>query len=78
MKKTKILVPFDLTFGEFVGVLRKRIPLNKFESIFVFVNPGTEMHVPGHNQLISDLYNKYQDHDGFLYIVYSTENTFGG
>lgn len=29
------------------------------------------------NTLLSVLYAQYQDEDGFLYITYNTENTFG-
>jgi hypothetical protein len=28
--------------------------------------------------LMSHIYEKYKDEDGFLYITYSGENTFGG
>jgi hypothetical protein len=28
--------------------------------------------------LMSDIYEEHKDEDGFLYITYSGENTFGG
>jgi len=33
--------------------------------------------MPPTSCLIHDLYDKYKDDDGFLYISYSGENTFG-
>lgn len=36
--KKKYLVPTDLTVGQFVHVIRKRIKLNAEKAIFIFVN----------------------------------------
>lgn len=36
--KKKYLVPADLTVGQFVYVIRKRIKLNAEKAIFIFVN----------------------------------------
>ena len=36
--KTKYLVPCDLTVGQFVYVIRKRIKLQPEKGIFIFVN----------------------------------------
>ena len=33
--------------------------------------------LPPTSQLINDLYNNSKDDDGFLYIIYASENTFG-
>ena len=33
--------------------------------------------IPAHAERISCLYDDYKDEDGFLYITYSGENTFG-
>lgn len=71
--KKKFLVPADLTVGQFVYVIRKRINLSPEKAIFVFVNdimPPTAL-------LMSALYKEYKDDAGFLIIRYSGENTFG-
>jgi len=71
--KKKYLVPADLTVGQFVYVIRKRIKLTPEKAIFIFVNdilPSTAM-------LMSQIYEDYKDEDGFLYVTYSGENTFG-
>jgi len=72
--KKKYLVPADLTVGQFVYVIRKRIKLSPEKAIFVFVNNV----LPPTAALISSVYDEHKDEDGFLYIAYSGENTFGG
>ncbi len=71
--KKKYLVPADLTVGQFIYVVRKRIKLHSEKSLFLFVNGK----IPPSSQLMSVIYDENQDDDGFLYIVYSGENTFG-
>ena len=71
--KKKYLVPADLTVGQFVYVIRKRIKINPEKAIFTFVNGK----LPPTSQLMSNIYDENKDEDGFLYITYSGENTFG-
>ncbi|KAI9332995.1 autophagy-related protein 8 [Obelidium mucronatum] len=71
--KKKYLVPCDLTVGQFVYVIRKRIKLSPEKAIFIFVNNV----LPPSSSLLSQVYQEHKDEDGFLYIVYSSENTFG-
>lgn len=72
--KKKYLIPIDLTVAQFVYVVRKRLKLNADKALFLFIN-GT---VPPNSHILSDLYHTHKDNDGFLYITYSLENTFGG
>jgi len=71
--KTKYLVPSDLTFGQMIFVIRKRLKLDPQVAIFLFI----DNQLPPSSLLIGDVYEKYKDIDGFLYITYSGENTFG-
>ncbi|KAG6755734.1 hypothetical protein POTOM_039139 [Populus tomentosa] len=71
--KKKYLVPADLTVGQFVYVVRKRIKLSPEKAIFVFVKNT----LPPTATLMSVLYEENKDEDGFLYMTYSGENTFG-
>jgi len=71
--KQKYLVPADLTVGQFVYVIRKRIKLSPEKAIFIFVNNV----LPPTAALVSAVYEEHKDEDGFLYITYSGENTFG-
>lgn len=71
--KRKYLVPSDLTVGQFVYVIRRRIHLPSEKAIFIFVKDI----LPPTAALMSTIYEQYKDEDGFLYVVYSGENTFG-
>ncbi|TXG47017.1 hypothetical protein EZV62_026311 [Acer yangbiense] len=71
--KKKYLVPADLNVGQFVYVVRKRIKLSAEKAIFIFVNNT----LPPSAALMSSIYEENKDEDGFLYMTYSGENTFG-
>ena len=73
LDKKKYIVPNDLTVGQFIYILKKRIKMNYEQSIFLLCNNILIMNT----ELIKNLYNKYKDADGFLYIIISLENTFG-
>ncbi|RVW50546.1 Autophagy-related protein 8f [Vitis vinifera] len=67
------LVPADLTVGQFVYVIRKRIKLSAEKAIFIFVDNV----LPPTGAIMSGIYDEKKDADGFLYVTYSGENTFG-
>uniref|UniRef100_A0A9I9CLN0 Autophagy-related protein n=1 Tax=Cucumis melo TaxID=3656 RepID=A0A9I9CLN0_CUCME len=71
--KKKYLVPADLTVGQFVYVIRKRIKLSPEKAIFIFVDNV----LPPTGAIMSAIYEEKKDEDGFLYVTYSGENTFG-
>jgi len=72
--KKKYLVPADITVGKFVYEIRKHMKLNPEQAIFLFVNDT----LPPTAAMMSQIYEKNKDEDGFLYVTYSGENTFGG
>jgi len=71
--KNKYLVPDDLTVGQLIYVVKKRINMTPEKAIFIFCN----------NKLLSaslnmrQVYDEHKDKDGFVYIIYSGESTFG-
>ncbi|GFP85818.1 autophagy-related protein 8d, partial [Phtheirospermum japonicum] len=69
----RYLVLADLTVGQLVYVVRKRIKLSAEKAIFVFVKNM----LPPTAALMSAIYDEHKNEDGFLYINYSGENTFG-
>jgi GABA(A) receptor-associated protein len=71
--KNKFLVPAELTMGQFIFVIRKRITLASEKALFVFCNNS----LPTTGSLMRELYGQYCDADGFLYMTYCGENTFG-
>ncbi|KMS99141.1 hypothetical protein BVRB_2g047490 [Beta vulgaris subsp. vulgaris] len=73
INKKKYLVPADLTVGQFVYVIRRRIKLSADKAIFIFVDNV----LPSTGAIMSATYEEKKDEDGFLYVTYSGENTFG-
>ncbi len=71
--KSKFLVPKNLTLGQFIFVIRRRLVLPSEKALFVFINNT----LPTTSTLMSEIYNQYVDKDGFLYVRYTSENTFG-
>ena len=72
--KHKYLVPCDLTVGQMLYVIRKRIKgMDSEQALFIFI----EDVMPSMGESLALLYDRYKDEDGFLYLTYSGENTFG-
>jgi GABA(A) receptor-associated protein len=71
--KKKYLVPRDLTVGQFIYVIRKRLKLPAEKAIFLFINNQ----IAASTKMIGEIYEKNRDADYFLYCSYSYENTFG-
>ena len=71
--KHKYLVGFDLTVGQFMSVIRKRMYLKPELALYIFVNGF----IPSNTSILQNLFLDYKDDDGFLYINYDVENTFG-
>ena len=74
VEKEKYLVPADVTVGRFLNEIRKQIQLDPEQALFIFVNKTT---CPPVGSLMSNVYDRYADDDGFLYITYSEETIFG-
>ncbi|KAF6145712.1 hypothetical protein GIB67_010673 [Kingdonia uniflora] len=79
--KKKYLVPTDLTVGQFVYVLINKIleffclPLRTPSICSFFVAFTVGFATAG--VMMSAIYEEKKDEDGFLYVTYSGENTFG-
>jgi GABA(A) receptor-associated protein len=73
LDKHKFLAPADLTVGQFIYVVRRRLSLSPEKSLFLFVNNT----LPTTSTLLSQLYQYHKDEDGFLYMLYAGESTFG-
>jgi GABA(A) receptor-associated protein len=71
--KTKYITPRDLTLAQLQQIIRKRIRFPPEKAMFMFIHnkifPITSM--------IGTIYDTHKDSDGFLYITYCQESTFG-
>ena len=71
--KAKFLVPGDLRVNQFIYIIRKRLVLPSEKALFLFAGNT----LPTTSTTMRELYSQHAEHDGFLYFVYSGENTFG-
>ena len=73
ISKHKFLVPHGLTMGQFQYVIRKKIECRAEQSIFMFINSK----LPPCSATVGQVYAENKSDDGYLYIIYAGENTFG-
>ena len=73
LDKYKFLVPDDITMGQFMFILRKRLELSPEKAIYLFAGNS----IMSSSKLMSQIYDEFKDEDGFLYFKYSSESTFG-
>ncbi|KAK7264773.1 hypothetical protein RJT34_32383 [Clitoria ternatea] len=73
LDKKKYLVPRDMSVGQFIHILSSRLHLTPGKALFIFVKST----LPQTASLMSCIYDSYKEDDGFLYMCYSSEKTFG-
>ena len=73
MAHHKFLVEPDMLCSQFMYVLRSHVKLEPHQGLFVFCN-DTPLNM---NLTIGQLYRASVDPDGFMYLTYCLENTFG-
>ena len=74
LSKRKYLVPRDLTVGEFLHILRKRIKLRPEQALFLFFSGNVLAPTAG---MLGKVYETHKDDDQFLYADLCMESTFG-
>ena len=71
--KIKYLVPYDICMGQLIKIIRDKVKIKPTTALFFFVKnklfPMTT--------LIGEIYKEHCDEDGFLYIEFCEESTFG-
>ena len=73
INRHKFLIPQDFTLHALQHTVRLYLKLKPEQAIFLFINNN----IPIYTDSLAQLYEKYRDKDGLLYVTYSTENTFG-
>lgn len=73
-EKSKYLVNCETTVAAMLLEIRRQIKLSSDQALFFFVGNGV---LPPTAALLSQIYDRFHDDDGFLYMAYASENTFG-
>lgn len=73
IKKKKYLVPNELNISSLIYLIRKNIKLDPSKALFLMTNNK----ILNNNKSLYDAYEENKSEDGFLYIYYTSENTFG-
>jgi GABA(A) receptor-associated protein len=71
--KSKYITPRDLTLLQLQQIIRKRIHFPPEKAMFMFINNK----IYPITSVIGPVYDTNKDSDGFLYITYCQESTFG-
>jgi len=73
LKKHFYLFGPDVACSRVMLFIRRQIKISSTTGLFFFVDDV----IPSMSSTLSELYDKKKSEDGFLYLVYSGENTFG-
>lgn len=71
--KRKMLLQKDMTVSQYMHSVRTKFNIRPEESLLIFIN-GI---MPTSSTLMSHVYNRHKDNDGFLYVSILKENVFG-
>jgi GABA(A) receptor-associated protein len=69
----RYLIPKKLNMSDILVIIRKKIDMGPNQAVFIFVNNSL---IPM-NSTLEEVYTQHKSEDNFLYMIYTTENTFG-
>ena len=72
--KTKYLINEEFNLTQFTKIIRKKLNIDEKEALFFLVNGKVSL---TGDLTMSEIYKKYKDEDGFLYIAYASEQVWG-
>jgi hypothetical protein len=71
----RLLVPKDLSFSHFIASVRRRLSMTSETGLYFYI--GSDKTITTVNTLISHIDLRYTSKDGFVYVYYDLETSFG-
>jgi len=74
IQKSKLLIPMETTMAQIISIIRAKLKIGKTQALFILISGKYSISA---DKTINDIYFKYKDEDGFLYITYTNETVWG-
>ncbi|XP_045466941.1 microtubule-associated proteins 1A/1B light chain 3C-like isoform X2 [Harmonia axyridis] len=74
LERTKYLVPQEMTLAQFQMIIRTSMHLNSKKALYFLVDGNPMI---GLSLTMAELYQNCGKSDGYLYITYASQDTFG-
>ncbi|KAK1154985.1 microtubule-associated proteins 1A/1B light chain 3C [Acipenser oxyrinchus oxyrinchus] len=74
LDKTKFLVPQELTMCQFISLIRSRMALGATQALYLLIDRRS---LASLSLTMAQIYSQSKDEDGFLYVTYASQETFG-
>jgi hypothetical protein len=73
----KYLLPKEITACTFISIIKTKINIASTQALFTFIKSNDDYVLIPMNETMSEIYKMYRQPDGFLYMRFGIENTFG-
>ena len=74
---SKVIASRSMTFGEFISMIISRVTIDETKSLIYFLNVKGRDNIIPVSKYMGDLYDTSRSNDGFLYVSWIEESTFG-